>query len=420
MSWANETKDEIVLKSPDGNEFTAKWRADARTIEKKLGIFSIPKFDGDIVQDMGIKSTIYPLTIYFDGMFHHFFANRFMQAMKERGQWEVVHPVEGALILQPIKFSENIDTVEENVTEFQTEWIEPANVERLISPAEYASSILSTIQVLAEDITAILSQLRADVYSLVNATINIMNGIGGAMNNLIQELTATQALAYESYQTAKAAFNSALANYGIGSEPDDMASAQIDMAIIPTETSTDFSNRFAYYQMLSENLLKFVPATTTEEDFNTIVGLEFGVSLSLMAVAQITATSVFNSRSEIITAIENLTTILNDTISAIEEIQDNFSGLRIDKQYYSSTHTYTSLINVYTLCFQYLISQFYNLKIEKRITLKKARSPLEITVTEYGSLGKDDENYDLFLNSNELTADEIFLLPQKKEVVIYV
>lgn len=420
MSWKNETKEEIELKSPDGKIYYAKWRKDPRNLEKKLGVFSIPKFDGDIVQDMGIKSTVYPLTIYFDGLFHHFFANLFMQSLSETGQWEVVHPVEGPLILQPIKFSENIDSVDENVTEFRTEWIEPANVERTVSPDELATKALSTALILTEDATTLLQQLRADAYAVVNATISIFNRVGGFMDNTIQELTATQAILFESYQTAKAAFNSALANYGIGSEPDEIAESQIDMATIPVEASTNFSERFSYYQTLSEDLFTLVPETTTEEDFNTIVGLEFGVTLSLLAIAQITATSEFNSRSEIISAIENLNTILEDTITAIEAIQENFSDLRIEQQYYSSTATYTTLINLYTLCFRFLIEQFYNLSVEKRITLTRPRSPLEITVTEYGSLGQDDVFYDLFLNSNELTANEILLLPPGKEIVVYV
>lgn len=420
MSWNNEVAEEIEFYSPNGNIFFALWRRDPRTTEKKLGIFNIPKFDGDIVQDMGIKSTIYPLTIYWEGPFHHFFANQFMQAIKERGQWEVVHPVQGSLILQPIRFVENIDSIEENVTEFQTEWIEPANKERLVSPDELASSILSTAQVLIEDSATMLLQLRADAYALVNTTINAFDTVGGLMDNTIQELTATDAVLFESYQTAKAAFNSALAEYGIGSDPDDLATTQTELATIPVEGSTDFSERFTSYEDLTTETLTQLPTTATEEDFNKVVSLEFGLTLSLIAIAQITSTSVFISRSEIISAIENLISILETTINGIEEVQDNFSGLRIEKQYFSSTATYTSLINTYTLCFQFLIQQFYNLKVEKRFTIKNHRSPIEITVTEYGSLGIDDENYDLFLDSNQLTGNEVLLLNPGKEVVIYV
>jgi prophage DNA circulation protein len=420
MSWENEVKEDISFTTPSGNFFFAHWRRDARSQEKKLGILSVPKSDGDIVQDLGVKSTLWPLTIYFQGPFHHFFANRFMQAFKERGQWEVVHPVEGNLILQPIKFQENIDSIEENVTEFETEWIEPANIERLVSPDELATSILSTIQVLIEDSATLLNQVRSDAYALINSTINQMNSIGGAMNTIIQELAATDAILSESYNAAKASFNTALANYGIGSDTDDIAEAQTDMATIPTESSDDYSSRFDSYKRLTEDIYGNVPDLITEEDFNKMKCIDFGVSISLMAIARIIATSVFNSRSEVITAIENITDILNNSINAIEDIQENFSVLKVEKQYYSITTTYTSLINTFTLCFQYLIQQFYNLKVEKTIKLKNDRSPIEITVTEYGSMGPDDSNYDLFLESNELTANEILLLKAGREVVIYV
>jgi prophage DNA circulation protein len=420
MSWNNEVAEEIEFISPYGSFFSAYWRRDPRTVEKKLGIFNIPKFNGDIVQDMGVKSTLWPLTIYFEGLFHHFFANRFMEALKEPGQWEVRHPVEGALILQPMRFQENIDTIEENVTEFKTEWIEPANVERLISPDQLALSILSAVLVLIEDSATLLGQVRADAYALINSTISICNSVGGAMDSIIQELTATDALLFESYQTARAAFNSALANYGIGDDTDDIAAAQTDMAILPTESSDDFSTRFSNYELLLNDISGFVPDTTTDEDSNKIIGLEFGITISLAAVAQITATSTFNSRSEVISAIENLTTVLNNSINTIENIQENFSDLEVYQQYYSATATYTTLIETYNLCFQYLLQQSYNLKVEKIITLKKHRSPLEIAVTEYGSPGLNDENYDLFLNSNELTSNEILLLNPGREVVVYV
>lgn len=89
--------------------------------------------------------------------------------------------------------------------------------------------------------------------------------------------------------------------------------------------------------------------------------------------------------------------------------------MNIDKQYFANSQNYTSVVNVYTLTMQYLISQFFNLATEKRFTIKNKRSPLEVTVTEYGSA----DFYDLFIESNELTADEILILNPGREVVIY-
>ncbi len=87
----------------------------------------------------------------------------------------------------------------------------------------------------------------------------------------------------------------------------------------------------------------------------------------------------------------------------------------IDKQFISQSGSYTNVQNTFALTMKYLISQFFNLKTEKRFTLKKERSPLEITVTEYG----DIESYDLFISSNNLTGDEVLLIPAGKEVVVY-
>ena len=87
----------------------------------------------------------------------------------------------------------------------------------------------------------------------------------------------------------------------------------------------------------------------------------------------------------------------------------------IDKQFISQSVGYSTVQNLYALTMQYLLSQFFNLKTEKRFTLKNKRSPLEITVTEYGTL----DDYDLFIESNELAGDEILILPAGKEIVIY-
>jgi hypothetical protein len=87
----------------------------------------------------------------------------------------------------------------------------------------------------------------------------------------------------------------------------------------------------------------------------------------------------------------------------------------IDRQYFANSLNYTAVQNTFSLTIRYLLSQFYNTSSEKRFTLKKDRSPLEITCTEYG----DIEKYDLFIESNQLSGDEVLLLKAGREVVIY-
>jgi hypothetical protein len=422
MSWENELKEEIKFTSPNFNIFTALWRNNERSTEKKLGLFDPPKFKGTIVQDLESKSIRYPLNVYFEGIFHNSEAEDFFNALdSESGQWEVIHPVKGPLILQLMSAREVMSPVENgNYTEFQTEWILPANITRLISPDELAASILSSALNAIDDALLVLAQLRADLYSAVQSAINTMNKIAGFMDKVLGELVATDALIEDSYLSARAALESALSAYSIdSSDTADMGEAFVNAGTVPVNISDDFSQRFTNYNDFNTEIFTLTPDTVTQDDYSIVVSQEFNVTIVLIAIAQIVATSEFTTRAEVISAIENLTTIFNDSVAALDEMQDAFSGLDIEFQYFSESQSYTSLINLYTLAIQYLISQFYNLKIEKRFILKTPRSPLEIAVTEYGDLGESDFYYDLFLSSNKLNGNDILALPAGREVLIY-
>jgi hypothetical protein len=422
MSWENELKEEIKFTSPNFNIFYALWRGNERSVEKKLGIFDSPKLKGSIIQDLETKSIRYPLTVFFEGLFNNTEADDFFEALdSESGQWEVVHPVKGPLILQLVSAREVMSPVENgNYTEFQTEWMVPANVNRLISPDSLAASILSAALVAISDGLLVLAQLRADLYSAVQSAINTMNKVAGFMDSILGELVATSALVEESYLSARKSLDNALAAYGVdSSDTTDMGNALVDAGTAPVNISEDFNQRFTSYNDLISDVFTLAPTTTTQDDYNIAVSLEFNVTVGLIAIAQVVATSTFLTRTEVISAIENLIDTFNSSIAALDEIQDLFSTLDIDFQYFSESESYTSLITLYTFAIQYLLVQFYNLKAEKRFTIKNPRSPLEIAVTEYGSLGDLDFYYDLFLSSNELNGNDILLLPAGREVVIY-
>lgn len=445
MSWENELRPEIKFVSPStlksggspglldsalqaygitaqSGTFTAKWISGERTKEKKLGQFDPPKFDGTLVQDMGVKSVLYPLTIYFDGLNHQRDAENFFNELSEPGAWKVVHPTKGPMLLQLVSVKEMTSPVDHgSYTAFDMQWIAPANETYVMSFDELAAALLSSIINGVLDAFTILEQLRADLYSAIQSAINTFNKIVGIMDVIIKEIAATQALAQDAYDTARAAYTNALAQFNID-DPDtsDISAQMANMALAPTDANSDFTTRYSQYNEMLTDVGELVPAMNTVEDYNKVVSIEYGVSLSLLAIAQIVATSEFSSRADVISAMENIVTSFNSAVAAIEAAQDNFIGLDIDFQYFSQTKNYTSLINTYTLALQYLTSQFYNLHAEKRFTVKNPASPLALTVQEYGSLGENDENYDLFIASNQLSGNEIELLPAGKEVVVYV
>lgn len=421
MTWLNETRETIKLTSPQGSIFEALWIGNERSFERKLGIFSPPSFRGDIVQDLGVKSWQYPLTIYFEGAFHNKEAERFSTtAYNETGQWEVIHPTKGALILQLASLAEAILPVENgNYTAFDTQWIEPANQERLVSIDELASSILSDVSNALEDAQVIFEQSRTGLYELVQSTINSINVVVGIYTNTIGVFAQTNAIAQDAFESAQVALTSALSNFDI-ENPDlsDVSSALADIVFSISESSIDFSQIFPVYQNAINQIIGQIPAEITDDDFNTILAYEFSILLCLIVFGKVITEIEFMTRVEILTIVENMISILNTAITALDNAMLEFNTYPIEDQYYSLSGQYTSVINLYTKIYQFLMVQFFNAKIEKRITLKKPRSPIEITVTEYGK-ENFEENYQLFLDSNELSGTDILLLPEGREVVIY-
>lgn len=436
MTWETQTNPEIKFISPELNVFIALWKNNERSLEKKLGIFDPPKFKGSIVQDMDVKSVSYPLTIYFDDSNdytdlklsslakrgnHYSKAEAFFKACQnEKGQWEVTHPTKGVLILQLVSVREVIDPTETgSYTMFETQWLEPANIERLITAPELGALVLLGILDAIADGIAQLQQLRSDLYSAVQAGLNMINKVAGLTNTVMSELAATQNLINDSWNEAKNTLtNLQTAFQSNPSDPDiqgEIGQALIDVVSIPLEANDNYDTRIDYYDELANELYSQVPTGSDPEDYNKALFFELSMIAILISGARIIVTSNFKTRSEIISAIEKVQESWNNIIASIDGIQENFENVDIDKQYFGNSQAYTSLVNTYTLVMQYLLSQFFNLATEKRFTIKNKRSPLEVCITEYGT----PDNYDLFIESNELTGDEILLLNPGREIVIY-
>lgn len=157
--WQLRLSPTIDFVSPEGNTFSAKWRGNQREIEKMLGKYSFPGRDGSILQDLGTRAVTYPLTFFFDGPDHDLFASAFFECIKEHGAWTIEHPSLGFMILQPVKVTEISNPVESgNVTEIQSEWIEPLNQVTL----ETARQMYGVIDQLQKDLNAATSEMFAD------------------------------------------------------------------------------------------------------------------------------------------------------------------------------------------------------------------------------------------------------------------
>lgn len=439
-NWRDRLAESIKFISPEGNEFEAKWRGSPRNMPKKLGILRFPKIKGDIVQDMEVASTLYPITFFFDGENNDTEAAAFFQACKETGNWEVIHPVHGFLGLQLVSVGEVDDPITSgNITEINTEWIEGIDPIALKTAREmkgiidgqiddlninaaqqFADGILETSETLKDAIRKgtdgisnvsefVLGPLFTTVDALDNAVNAIQDGIQDTLNATVLQADALSGQIQN------------LINLPL------FANSQRDRLGTYAALLTALSNQLPGG---SESTTSATAASSVKR--NAALTTELGMNAALSALAKITNTTAIaprgtgaddtgalETRAQAVQMAVDLTDIYDDMVTALEAVQEDFSGLDIDDQYYSQSSAFTDAALLLGFAIEYLLTIAFQLSIERRFIIDKPRAPIEITITEYGSLGENDSNFDLFIRSNELSGNDILLLPRGREVVIY-
>ena len=411
MSWQDRLRGSLDLVSPDGKTFSAKWSGDSRSIAKKLGIFTYPKVDGVIAQDLGLEGTRYPLRLFFDGQDNDLESSRFFEAFNARGTWVVHHPTKGVLSLQPVNITENIEPTESgSITVFETEWLQTIAPGAVISTAQLAAFIRSQAQTVED---AALSQLTtiADQRS-----VEQVNALKSATETTLSVYDKTIAPLLEA--SGDLAAQEASIRRGIS---DTLSASPLDLTVLggqiqavmrlPAQISGDTLQVLTPFADFIDQI-SILPDEVADQNYiNTLAIREIFLTSANSSMALASTSSVFVTRSQTLEAADLVSFEFQTMTDALDGAQEQFETLRLDQQYFSQSLSFVESAQITAGAVRYLLEASFDLAIEKRFTLDRERAPIEITITEYGTLGDEDSNFDLFIASNQLKDSDILLLP---------
>lgn len=419
MTWLDRLAPVIKFTSPEGNVFDALWRGNARSMEKKLGIFEFPKVKGLKIQDLDVGGVSYPLTFYFEGPDNDQEENRFFNSCKERGLWVVIHPVLGLLSLQLVRVSSAIQPVTSgNVTEIQTEWLEPKE-----------SAVGASLPALAEVINEQAKNTNISSFSqFVNNITQDAENFAKELKTETNKLTAVITSGLKSLTDPVASLNASIASIQ-RSIQDVITQSTIDttalggqiqqLVQLPLLATTDIQQRLTAYSGMIANVFDLLPSGNSEENKNTVSLQEIALTSSLVALSQIGASGTLSTRSQVVETIDTISELFNNITNNLDNVQELFQTQTINKQYFSQTESFANSAFIISSVFQYLQLSSFDLAVERKFILEGPRNPAEIAITEYGGLGENDSNIDLFISSNKLQGNDILILPAGREVVIY-
>lgn len=427
--WAARLGESVEMTSPSGKQFSPKWTGNARSLSKKLGIFSYPKLAGNVVQDLEVDSARYPLTLYFDGKDNDLDAAKFFEAARETGPWDVIHPVHGYVQLQLISISEQIQPITSGgITVFDTEWIEPIDPDELVTARELqsktdeaikdlnisaaqqfadninqrAESLTNAIASAASDVSAILAAATEPLFAPLDALNSVINATQTALQNTI---TQAEIIADSlSGQIQNLAQLPAVGNGG-GSAKLDAFSDAIDA--------------------VSERLpLTGIPKSEDIEVVKNKVAVnELALNATIGAIAKVATVAPLVTRADALILAERLGDLFETITAALDTTQEAFVDQPVDLQYSSNGQSFGDAERAIALATRYLLAVAPDLKIERRQVLDEPKTPVQIVLEAYGELGADGELLDLFIEANRLgdtlDGNGILILDRGTEVTTY-
>ena len=419
--YRDRLRPNITLTSPDGNVFTALWRCNDRTQVKKVGIFDFPDVAGSIVQDRSVKSATYPLSISFEGPDNDLTASQFFTALSEKGVWEVVHPVHGLLILQPLSFTTNDQPVTSgNITDIETEWIEPLLLDYVPSVPELqaavAAQILEVNEVAADQLNEEVSQETAEEAGGFRQAVR---DVVASVKDKLQTVSDFAADITAEMESIKRDIDAVL-----DVVPMDiiaLAGQLQQLILLPGRALNDVNARLDAFKNFADDIsFSLTPDTPGASNKNRVAVQELALTATFCAVADVSSTGALSSRTEAVGVIEGNLALFTEATDTLDGSQALFDSQPIDLQYFSQSqsHSVSAVLNALTVA--YLLRAAFDLKTEKIFTLDRPRNPVMVTIEEYGSLGDQDIFLDLFIDSNKLQGNELLIMSAGRELVVYV
>lgn len=408
--WEDRLKPSIKMTSPDGDQFEAAWTGDSRSFQKKLGLWNYPGIKGTRIQDLDVNGDAYTIGVHFVGKDNDLEARRFFLSAKQNGKWSINHPNLDTLVLYISSVNQENDPIGKgNISSFKVEFLEPIDEAIFISTSQLSNDIKATG--LLADISAasqFASNVVQDSFSKIAAVSNgVKKGVRAIENLQIIPASATALIT---------GINATIEN-----TPIDLSnlSSQIQefTALIGGSESTE-SATANYVEFLNA-----IPAPTssepTDESKNESAVQELWLTAGLNGIAQAQSIGGTVSRSQAIDNANLQKSMFDQVTDTLDINQTTFENSPIEKQYFSQSESYIDTLLLVALGVRFSLTTGFDLAVERRFITARERSPVEITVTEYGTLGENDSNLDLFLESNGLMGKSIRLVPIGTELVIY-
>lgn len=407
MAWTDRIQTAAYI-SPSGTRFEFEYENVSIESDKKTGTFIFPELNGQYIQDLGRSGRRFPFNIFFSGSEYDIDSNSFFQALEEKGIGTLEHPLYGVRKVIPTGTIQRRDDLvtAANQAIFTITFSETiVNINFPSSDLNDKTDIQNSVSELGDD----LSEQYTNNMNLDDAgdAVNAQNDLldkKDALTQILENLSSINEDIENSMNTISNSLDNDVVNMIIN--PGGIADQIITLVNTPSNIVTNIETMIEGYGSVIDMILPNIGMIEANENDYHNSNLILCASLGAIALSCLNAE--FFNRPQAIETADKIIDIF-DNIS--EYIDNQIIGLEIN----DTGEMYTTLQDVYSKTLGYLVRLSFDLPKKIYLTLTEDRQIIELVSELYGDLNM----IDFFIQTNDLTTDEIEILPLGMEVIYF-
>lgn len=409
MSWVSRLEQQLVIRTGDGLEYEPQWLNAVQDQQYNLNVFNYIDVAGSQVQRNQPRGRRFSIEIYFIGDDTIDVSERFRRSAADRRPWTIFHPFYDELTVQPISL--RFDNTQYNITRITGEVLEtipddfPRQTQDVVE--QIALDKEEVDQTGAETFGNQIADLQPSESNLIGNTVDILESSG----NTVLEEAEDQVNFRNLVLTAQRELNTILTR---PIQTLRAIQATINFpALVSQSVRARVDNLIDSFNRVIESVTNVANITRNEKVYGEASGAAI---ISAMTLATTT------NRDE--QTREQIQGVIDDVFATYSSYLTTLDGFQTTLQ--TEVNSYAPDPNLQAQLSQLMFSTLaalndITLDSQQEVTIiNEANSnPVLLAHRVYG-LDDQDVNLNRFIDTNNLSLNELLIIPKGRELLYYV
>lgn len=438
-SW-KERRTDAIIETPDKARYTFQYTDLEKDIEKKTSKYLFGDTDGQYIQDFGLGGTSYPLTLHLSGVNYDQDANAFEKSASKKGICILEHPFYGVknVIIEKINRKDNIKTEGGQAT-FTLTVSETILFKIPVQEPDFGLGITKALQDLAD------AGKEAFANSFLGKTAQALIDAGNRLEAIVNDVVSAVEFISSTVDSVTSTIYG-LQRYINGNmsnllqAPFTLAGSIQSLISAPSQAIASVKNKFQMYQNMYEGQKNFEGGIDSSKNSNdkknqcaektlVVSAVTGAICESVLyasnttentdpATGENTNGGTLKTKSEATALAVQIMDFYYEVQEYLDTLQENTENDSLENSFVVDSSLVYNLKNVVALTVKNLVNLAFSLQQERIIYTEKEYNIFELCYKLYGTT--DNDTLQKLIDSNDLTGEEILMVPQDREIRYYV